>query len=119
MAETEMSSLKAMREYQAEMQLQIDMAITGEPITAKLEDRWKACKEALAGAAEEINKKLEETLSPDNKQGLVESERRLVDCERALKLRQAIKICSPDGAVYWMWKLQPGEEIRDNSMDQR
>ena len=101
-------ALEAMVDYRNELKLEIDNLLVGNPTSKALFDKWSKCKSAMNQVQTEVATKLKDSL--DNEPDDLNAEREVVSCERSLKLRQAIKICSESGLVYWLWKLQPGEE---------
>lgn len=111
---TKVPSLASIENYRKELKLQVENIIVGKSVTKSLAESARQAFKDIDKVPEEIKKALTSTLTTN--QGISDSEVSTVihGCERALKLRQAIKICSDDGRVYWMWKLQPGEKIPDN-----
>ena len=103
---------ESLEAYREEVQLQIENILVGKPVTDKLSAVAERCKKDLDAVPKNVKDTIKSTLTI---KGLTQTEvdDTIADCERALKLRQAIKICTENGLVYWMWKLQPGEEIPD------
>lgn len=115
MARTELKSLTDMESFRKELRVQIENILVGKSVDKSLESAWSKCRNAMDETVKEVNSKLKEVLAPTEDSNITNSdaEKALASCERAHKLRQAIKICATSGEVYWMWKLQPGEELPD------
>jgi hypothetical protein len=108
----EVASLKTMEKYRKELRTQIENLIVGKPITKSLSDMAPQSLSSLNNIAKEIKLTVTAALSAKEiSDGEVSSV--IHDCERALKLNQAIKMCNGDGVSYWMWRLQPGEKAAD------
>ena len=112
---TELKSLTDMESFRKELRVQIENILVGKPVDKSLESEWAKCGNAMDETVKEVNSKLKEVLAPmaDSEITNSDAEKALVNCERAHKIRQAIKICTTSGEVYWMWKLQPGEKVPD------
>ena len=102
-----------MEDYREELKLQIDRISVGKAVEAKLQERWTACNTALANVVGDVEVLQTETLAGKAVEEEGDFLKNATKCERAHKIRQAIKICSTTGEVYWMWRLQPGEKVPD------
>lgn len=112
------ASLADMKSYQTELKIQIDRILVGTAITESLKTAADKAIEAVKNTTEEIKKQLPNLLAPtqsDTDMTAAENEAGIVECETALKIRQAIKICTSHDQVYWLWRLQPGEKAPENS----
>lgn len=109
---TKVPSLEQLEKYRRELRLQIENVIAGKAITKNLSNAAKSAFTDINNIPTEVKDAVTDALTAKNiSDGEVSSV--IHDCERALKLRQAVKICSNDGVIHWMWRLQPGEKVID------
>ena len=103
-------ALDAMENYRDELQLQIDSILVGKPVDKAIADSLGICLSSLDNVTTEVNNELQRVAN-DKKLSDLDTHEVFANCDRAHKLRQAIKICTKEGDTYWLWKLQPGEKI--------